>query len=99
MGKITIIFPRIYKRHSFFANATISYSLHEGGNPKWDTGINILNFRQFMASSKLSRAQLDIALRATSQFLIERISRHCSFLISKFIPPGKNPFAPSLLYN
>lgn len=78
---------------------TISYSLHEGGNPKCDTDINILNFRQFIASSRLLGGQLDIALRATSQFLIQRVSSHCSFLISKFIPPGENPFEPCSVYN
>lgn len=96
---MSIIFPTTYNRPAFFANATISYSVHEEGKPKCDTDISILNFRQFIASSKLSGGQLHIALRATSQFLIQRISRHCSFLISKFIPPGKNPFESSLPNN
>lgn len=98
-GKISTIFLTIYSISSFFTNATINYSLHKGGNPKCDTDINILNFRQFIASSKLSGGQLDIALRATSQFLIQRVSSHCSFLISKFIPPGKNPSELSPQYN
>lgn len=98
-GKISTILPTIYNILSFFINSTTSYSLHEGGNPKSNIDISILNFRQFISSSKLSGGQLDIALRATSQFLTQRISRHCSFFISKFIPPGEKPFEPSLLYN
>lgn len=98
-GKTSTILPTMYNILSFFINATISYSLQEGGNPKSNIDINILNFRQFIASSKLSGGQLDITLWVTSQFLTQRISRHCSFLISKFIPPGEKPFESSRLYN